>query len=284
MDYTSIFFEAVRPLWWILLVALALGILKSRWFKGLFGEAFVKLIAWVRLPADEYRGIHNVTLATLDGTTQIDHVLVSRYGIFVIETKHMTGWIFGSEKQAQWTQKLYRKTFKFQNPLRQNFKHVKALEALLDVPLEAIHSVVVFSGSAVFKTKMPDNVTIGGGYVRYIKSFREPVLNDFQVQEALERIETGRLAPSRETHRRHVKQLKARFESSSDRTCPKCGSHGTAHRETRHKRRQPVLGMLRLSQVPGGAGCGVGPGNCIVQLLLKIRLRKPMTHIASQSK
>ncbi|WP_197038434.1 nuclease-related domain-containing protein [Billgrantia saliphila] len=224
MDYSSTIFEAVRPLWWLLLVALALGILKSRWVKGLFGEAFVKLIAWVRLPADEYRGIHNVTLASPDGTTQIDHILVSRYGIFVIETKHMTGWIFGSEKQAQWTQKLYRKTFKFQNPLRQNYKHVKALEALLDVPMEAIHSVVVFSGSAVFKTKMPDNVTIGGGYVRYIKSFREPVLNDFQVREALERIETGRLAPNRETHRQHVKQLKARFESSSDRTCSKCGS------------------------------------------------------------
>ncbi|QTP58323.1 nuclease [Billgrantia antri] len=220
----SILFEAVRPLWWLLPVAITLSVLKSRWFKGLFGEAFVKLIAWVRLPADEYRGVHNVTLPTPDGTTQIDHVLVSRYGIFVIETKHMTGWIFGSEQQAQWTQKLYRKTFKFQNPLRQNYKHVKALEALLDVPLEAIHSVVVFSGSAVFKTSMPDNVTIGGGYVRYIKSFREPVLNDFQVQEALERIETGRLAPSRETHRQHVKQLKARFESSSDRACPKCGS------------------------------------------------------------
>ncbi|WP_206022546.1 nuclease-related domain-containing protein [Billgrantia bachuensis] len=183
MHYTSIFFEAIRPLLWLLLVALSLGLLKSRWFKGLFGEAFVKLIAKVRLPANEYRGVHNVTLPTPDGTTQIDHILVSRYGIFVIETKHMTGWIFGSAKQAQWTQKIYRKTFKFQNPLRQNYKHVKALEAMLDVPLEAIHSVVVFSGSAVFKTSMPNNVTLGGGYVRYIKSFREPVLNDFIAME-----------------------------------------------------------------------------------------------------
>lgn len=224
MDY-SILYNALRPLWWLLPIAITLSVLKSRWFKGLFGEAFVKLIAKVRLPAEEYRGIHNVTLATPDGTTQIDHVLVSRYGIFVIETKHMTGWIFGSERQAQWTQKIYRKTFKFQNPLRQNYKHVKTLEALLDVPLEAIHSVVVFSGSAVFKTKMPENVTIGGGYVRYIKSFREPVLTETRVLKVLESIETGRLAPSRETHHKHVKQLKARFESSSsDRACPKCGS------------------------------------------------------------
>ncbi|WP_043527743.1 nuclease-related domain-containing protein [Litchfieldella xinjiangensis] len=223
MDY-SFLYDAAKPLWWVLPTLVLLRVLKSRWFKGLFGEAFVKLIARLRLPAETYRGVHDVTLSTPDGTTQIDHVLVSRYGIFVIETKHMAGWIFGSECQPQWTQKLYRKTHMFQNPLRQNYKHVKALEALLDVPADTIHSIVVFSGSAVFKTKMPNNVTLGGGYVRYIKSCREPVLTEAQVQQALATIETGRLAPIRETHRQHVKQLKARFEPSADRMCSKCGS------------------------------------------------------------
>ncbi|MGY6567054.1 MAG: hypothetical protein ACXIU5_20130 [Halomonadaceae bacterium] len=52
MDY-SILFEAARPLWWVLPLLVLLGILKSRWFKGMFGEAFVKLIAKVRLPAEE---------------------------------------------------------------------------------------------------------------------------------------------------------------------------------------------------------------------------------------
>ena len=76
MDY-AILLEAARPLWWVLPVGVLLGIIKSRWFKGIFGEAFVKLIARVRLPAEEYRGVHNVTLPTPDGTTQIDHVIVS---------------------------------------------------------------------------------------------------------------------------------------------------------------------------------------------------------------
>ncbi|WP_176761569.1 topoisomerase DNA-binding C4 zinc finger domain-containing protein [Billgrantia gudaonensis] len=106
---------------------------------------------------------------------------------------------------------------------------MKALEALLDVPAETILSLVVFSGSAVFKTRMPGNVTAGGGYVCYIESFREPVLNDFQVQEAMERIETGRLAPNRETHCQHVEQLKARFEPSAKRTCPECESDMVLH-------------------------------------------------------
>jgi len=32
-------------------------------------------------------------------TTQIDHFLLSPYGLFVIETKNYKGWIFGSERQ-----------------------------------------------------------------------------------------------------------------------------------------------------------------------------------------
>lgn|GEM_PF-2504577 len=52
MDY-SILFEATRPLWWVLPLIVLLGVLKPRWFKGMFGEAFVKLIAKVRLPAEE---------------------------------------------------------------------------------------------------------------------------------------------------------------------------------------------------------------------------------------
>ncbi|WP_339385147.1 nuclease-related domain-containing protein, partial [Vibrio paracholerae] len=41
---------------------------------------------------------------TEDGTTQIDHIVVSKFGVFVIETKYMKGWIFGSKDQKQWTQ------------------------------------------------------------------------------------------------------------------------------------------------------------------------------------
>ncbi|PMR67091.1 nuclease-related domain-containing protein [Halomonas heilongjiangensis] len=224
MDSSLIINEATRVLWWLIPLLILIGVFKSPWFKGIVGETLVKMVAKFRLSAETYHRVHNVTLLTPDGTTQIDHIFVSRFGIFVVETKNMKGWIFGGEKQAQWTQKLYRKSFKFQNPLRQNYKHVKALEAALDVPSDAIHSVVVFTGNSTFKSKMPANVTVGGGYVNYIKSFREVVLSEAQVQDALKKIQTGRLSPSRETHRQHVVQLKARSDPSADRKCPKCGS------------------------------------------------------------
>lgn len=190
----------------------------------MMGEGVVRFFGWLRLPSDVYYPIHNVTLKTSDGSTQIDHIFVSRFGIFVVETKNMKGWIFGGEKQPQWTQKIYKKTIKFQNPLRQNYKHVKALESLLDVPPNIIHSIVAFVGDCSFKTPMPANVTKGYGYIRYIKSFQTPILTEEEVQRIIHQIQSGRLSPTRETHRKHVQQLRARFESGSERKCPRCGS------------------------------------------------------------
>ena len=224
MDYVSVLGNALGAIWWLIPLVLIAGVLKTPRFKGVVGESLVKLAARARLPADVYHPVHNVTLRTPDGTTQFDHVFVSRLGIFGVETKHMKGWIFGGEHQPKWTQQIYRKTVSFQNPLRQNHKHVKTLEAMLDVPAEAIHSVVAFTGESRFKTPMPANVTHGGGYVRYIRSFTVPVLSGEQVREVVATIESGRLAPTRATHRKHVAQLKSRAEANAARQCPKCGS------------------------------------------------------------
>lgn len=215
-------FQIFKPLLWVIPIILLIGVVKSPWFKGIIGESLVKLVAKIRLPADTYVPIHDVTLyseassgATPQSdsqvestdTTQIDHIFVSKYGIFVVETKNYKGWIFGNEKQAQWTQKLYRKSYRFQNPLRQNYKHQKALQALLDIPLDKIHSVIAFMGEATFKTPMPKNVTRGGGYVGYIKSFQDVVFSDDEVRELVSKIEEGRLKAGRETNRKHVAGL-----------------------------------------------------------------------------
>ena len=216
MDYISIII--------VVLLFSAVIIIKSPWFKGVVGETVVKYTSKLQLPENIYHPIHNVTLPTSDGTTQIDHIFVSCFGIFVVETKNMKGWIFGGEKQAQWTQKIFKNTYKFQNPLHQNYKHIKVLEAALNVSPEIIHSVVVFTGDSTFKTPMPANVFNGGGYNTYIKSFNEPALSDAEVHKVVSQIQSGRLAPSRKTNRRHVQQLKVRSNSNGENICPKCGS------------------------------------------------------------
>lgn len=109
MDIYGIAREMLSVLWWLVPVGFAVAFLQSTWFKGVLGETFVKCAARIRLPSHTYHSIHNVTLRTIDGTTQIDHIFVSPYGIFVVETKNMKGWIFGGEFQSEWTQKIFNK-------------------------------------------------------------------------------------------------------------------------------------------------------------------------------
>ena len=222
MNLFQIFKPLIEQLWWILPLFILGALLKSSWFKGVMGEAMVRLSAKFLLDPSVYRAIHNVTLTTPDGTTQIDHVFVSRFGIFVVETKNYSGWIFGEEHQAMWTQKIYKTTHKFQNPLRQNYKHLKALEALLNISPEKFHSVIVFVGGSTFKTAMPDNVTYSGGYIRYIKSKIEEIFTDAEVEEIYQSICTGRLQPSFAISREHIKNVQNRLDLDAPRLCPKC--------------------------------------------------------------
>ena len=210
MDLFPIVKTAFSTMWWVIPFLLLAPFLKSSRFKGAMGEAQVKLAAKLRLPADTYHAIHNVTLPTADGSTQIDHIFVSRYGVFVVETKNMKGRIFGSKDQAQWTQKLYKNSYKFQNPLRQNYKHIKTLEEILSVSEDNMHSIITFTGDAQFKTPMPKNVTRNSGFITHIKSFKTEVFSEAQVQELIAKILSTRLAPSIKTSREHVRNQKKR--------------------------------------------------------------------------
>lgn len=195
MDFTPLLAQVWSTAGWLIPLMLLIGLLKSPWAKGHIGELLVRLFSHWQLDKTIYRRLHNVTLKTLDGTTQIDHIFLSPYGIFVLETKNMTGWIFGTEKQAQWTQKIYKRTYRFQNPLRQNYKHLKALEALLNVNPEHLHSVITFMGGSTFKTEVPACVTQGIGFIRYIKSFRQQVFEETEVSAMLKTLQAGRRAP-----------------------------------------------------------------------------------------
>ena len=118
----------------ILLAVSALAIYlywKSPSAIGARGERRVNKIISKKLNKQDYFLLYDLTLPTVRGTTQVDHIIVSRFGIFVIETKNMSGWIFGTDTQKHWTQVLHNHRVKFQNPLRQNFHHLKVIQELL---------------------------------------------------------------------------------------------------------------------------------------------------------
>ena len=157
--------------------------------------------------------ISNITLRLQDrSTTQIDHILISGKGVFVIETKHYTGWIFASANSKVWTQVIYKIKNKFQNPLLQNYKHVKAVQGVLEfIEPKYIYNIVVFSGDAVFKNIKPDNVYYKNELISAIEAFPNNVLSLNRVQFCVGRLEYNRLQLTHETDIEHQMYLMQKF-------------------------------------------------------------------------
>lgn len=175
------------------------------------GEASISHAIQVNFVPPDFHLLNHITLKLQDGTTQIDHILVSRFGVYVIETKDYNGWIFANAQQATWTQVMWGRRFKFQNPIFQNMRHMQAVKDLLDfLPSSTIQSVVVFVGKAEFKTDRPPGVFTAPELIEHLRSQTEEVMSLNRVQFCVGRLETTRLAITGQTDLEHRRSLERR--------------------------------------------------------------------------
>lgn len=94
--------------------------------------------------------IHNPK--AMSGYSQIDHVIISPYAIFVIETKNYQGTVYGGADRKEW---LVNGNFKFMNPFIQNYGHIQALKTILDPKFHGVFvSIVSFTKRCTFKTDL----------------------------------------------------------------------------------------------------------------------------------
>lgn len=211
MDLFLILKSWLTPLLFLIPISLIIGVFLAfkPILKGKFGEFAVKTHVKLYLKG-YYVLLNDCTLPNgQGGTTQIDHILLSPFGIFIIETKNYKGWIFGTERQKTWTQKIYKNSYKFQNPLHQNYKHQKVLEQILAdiVEPEYLHSLVVFMPDCEFKTEMPKNVFKGAKWTYYVETFKEPVISEIKLKRIQRRIEKEVLEKGWKTNREHMAYL-----------------------------------------------------------------------------
>ncbi len=195
----------------ILLVVLGLFIeRKLPLLIGRSGERFVaKRLS--QLGSINYRVLNDLLLPSNGSlaATQIDHVVISDFGIFCIETKAYSGWIFGNAKDEYWTQVIYRHKERIYNPLRQNYAHVKAIEELIltRYPKAQIISLVAFPNAEKLKISGTDLVGYTRDVIRKIKSFDRPILFDSEKDEIYEILAHTNVLDE-EARKAHIKGVK----------------------------------------------------------------------------
>src|SRR5262249_40217135 len=181
----------------------------------------------------------NVILADERGTTEVDVIVVGNSGVFVVEIKDFNAWVFGSEHDAKWTACYVDKSKpQFQTPLRQTFRHIKALEPRLRLPPDVFHSIVAFTGDCELKTPMPRNVTTGR-YRDLIENADGIRLPDSEVRRVCQVLETLEAASTDDALKNHIAHLKARYSSKT--TCPRCGAALVERRSRTASSDQPAF-------------------------------------------
>jgi hypothetical protein len=126
--------------------------LKTVFNKGNYGEFLT--FSYLEKLGGYHKLMTNLYLPKEDGTTtEIDLIMISETGIYVFESKNYSGWIFGDEKNKNWTQTFQNKQKNhFFNPILQNKGHIKALKSIVKIDKEDFYkSYIIFSERCTLK-------------------------------------------------------------------------------------------------------------------------------------
>ena len=148
----------------------------------------------MQLP-DEYHVMDDVMLKTTNGTTQIDHIVVSKYGIFAIETKNYLGEIYGNDNSQEWKQIIVAKVTypkkpwkthtyvtknQFYNPVKQAVGHMYRIkDNLKEWPYLKVIPIVVFTGNAdISKVSSQNHVIYDNSLLSTIQAYQTSYITD----------------------------------------------------------------------------------------------------------
>lgn len=210
------------PLGWILdiILLIVIIVLEIHLIKiiGWFGEHWVKK-ELKKLPKDKYKILNDVMISINDRMPQIDHIVVSEYGIFVIETKQYNGYFTGGKYDKKWVRHGIKKYY-YTNPIRQNYGHVMSICELLNLDKSKVFNIICIPSDAKLKIEHDGELTRYFTIVDKINSYKDKIIDnpDVYYQKIKESNITSKKL--RKEHDEYVKKLKTDFD---DTMCPKCG-------------------------------------------------------------
>ena len=156
---------------------------------GRYGEFLV----YDELKTLEDQGVRllfNAYIPKPDGTTsEVDVIIITKCGLFIVESKNYSGWIFGDKHRKMWMQMIGRGIKnQFYNPIWQNHSHCKYLKELLNIDESCLTSYIVFSDRCELKKVPPHTheckVIHRQHLLHYIKedmNLRKEIFNDLDI-------------------------------------------------------------------------------------------------------
>ncbi len=119
---------------------------------GAKGEASVREV----LEALGAAALHDVIVRDGRGLTQIDHLVRAPDAVLVLETKRYAGIVSGEVDGREWRQRFpgSAERFTLPNPLRQNYRHRRAVEDLVSDRAVLVRAHVIAAGSAEFEGEL----------------------------------------------------------------------------------------------------------------------------------
>lgn len=217
-------------MWYLILILTLFTVFKllEPKIKGKIGEQAVASKLFL-LDSRNYKVIHDVVLKTGNRITQIDHIVISDFGIFVIETKNYKGWILGGEHSEYWTQVLFKRKEKLYNPIRQNLGHIQALQNnLRESPYIHFKSIIAFSSRATLKVNTITDVVYINQINRTIKKYEGFHLSENDKVRIFQKINQLNIRGgyNRLQHRESIrKTIQNREYSFQQKKCPLCGNN-----------------------------------------------------------
>lgn len=191
------------------------------------------------LPKRKYKIINNIIFQTPKGTTQIDHIVVSKYGVFVIETKNYKGIIYGDEGREYWVQNLSGEKHSFYNPIRQNMAHIRAVRKYTKKYEKLpVISMIAFSDQCMLDVYTYTQVVYFSQLYRAIRRYRRRRISKRTRDEIYQSLLDAGLSTRQEQkdHRSFVKENVREYGNKiKHRICPRCG-HRLVKRRRNHSR------------------------------------------------
>lgn len=193
--------------------------------RGFMGEFWVKE-ELRKLPKNKYKVLNNIMISDNRGTHQIDHIVISQFGIFVIEMKNYYGLIKGNDYDNKWCQYLGKKKSYFFNPNHQNYGHIKSLLNIIDLDEDSFISVVCFSNQAKVNVKSRYLITQTDMLCKDILK-HDKVIIKCDLKE-IEDIILANNITDKKLRKEHIRKIKDNIvlnKSLEDNMiCPKCKS------------------------------------------------------------